>query len=54
MGFGELLGRPTPSGDYLSVTQHGPLAYVSGHGPKIDGELVVKGKIGREVDLALG
>ena len=41
----------TPSFNYLPVTLHGGVAYVAGQLPKVDGEVRVRGKAGREVDL---
>ena len=41
----------TPSFSYVPVTLHNGVAYVSGQMPKIDGEVRVFGKVGREVDL---
>lgn len=40
-----------PSFNYLPVTLHGGVAYVSGQLPKVDGEVRVFGKVGGEVDL---
>jgi enamine deaminase RidA (YjgF/YER057c/UK114 family) len=41
----------TPSFNYLPVTLHGGVAYVAGQLPKVDGEVRVRGKAGREVDV---
>lgn len=41
----------TPSFGYVPVTLHNGVAYVSGQMPKVDGEVRVFGKVGREVDL---
>lgn len=41
----------TPSFNYLAVTLHRGVAYVAGQLPKVDGEVRVRGKAGREVDL---
>ena len=41
-----------PGGDYVSVIVHSGLAYVSGQLPRRGDELVFKGKVGTEVDLA--
>lgn len=41
----------TPSFSYVPVTLHNGVAYVSGQMPKVDGEVRVFGKVGREVDL---
>jgi enamine deaminase RidA (YjgF/YER057c/UK114 family) len=40
-----------PSFNYVPVTVHGGVAYVSGQMPKVDGEVRVFGKVGAEVDL---
>ncbi|EKF42169.1 RidA family protein [Nitratireductor indicus] len=41
----------SPSFNYVPVTLHNGVAYVSGQMPKIDGEVRVFGKAGAEVDL---
>ena len=41
----------SPSFNYVPVTLHDGIAYVSGQLPKIDGEVRVFGKVGREVNL---
>lgn len=41
----------TPSFSYLPVTLHRGVAYVAGQLPKVDGEVRVRGKVGRDVDL---
>jgi enamine deaminase RidA (YjgF/YER057c/UK114 family) len=38
-----------PTFTYMPVTLHDGVAYVSGQLPKIDGEVRVFGKVGREV-----
>jgi enamine deaminase RidA (YjgF/YER057c/UK114 family) len=40
-----------PSFNYVPVTLHQGVAYVSGQMPKVDGEVRVFGKVGAEVDL---
>ncbi|MBL0934602.1 MAG: RidA family protein [Rhizobiaceae bacterium] len=40
-----------PSFNYLPVTLHNGVAYVSGQMPKVEGEVRVFGKVGGEVDL---
>lgn len=40
-----------PSFNYVPVTVHDRVAYVSGQLPKVDGEVRVFGKVGAEVDL---
>jgi len=39
-----------PSFNYVPVTLHQGVAYVSGQMPKIDGEVRITGKVGAEVD----
>jgi enamine deaminase RidA (YjgF/YER057c/UK114 family) len=41
----------TPSFNYVPVTQHRGVAYVAGQLPKVGGDIRVRGKAGREVDL---
>ena len=41
-----------PSFNYVPVTLHGGVAYVAGQLPKVGGDVLVRGKAGREVDLA--
>ena len=41
----------TPSFSYVPVTLHRGVAYVAGQLPKVDGAVLVHGKVGREVDL---
>lgn len=40
-----------PSFNYVPVTTHGGVAYVSGQMPKVDGEVRLFGKVGAEVSL---
>ena len=40
-----------PSFNYVPVTLHRGVAYVAGQLPKVDGEIRVRGKAGRDVDL---
>lgn len=40
-----------PSFNYVPVTLHRGVAYVAGQLPKVDGEVRVRGKAGRDVDL---
>ncbi len=40
-----------PSFNYVPITLHGGVAYVSGQMPKVDGAVRVFGKAGAEVDL---
>lgn len=41
-----------PGGDYVSVIVHGGVAYVSGQLPRRGDELMFKGRVGAEIDLA--
>lgn len=41
----------SPSFNYVPVTLHNGIAYVSGQLPKVDGEVRVFGKVGAAVDL---
>lgn len=43
-----------PGGNYVAVTIHGGLAYVSGQLPRQGDELLFKGKCGAEIDVATG
>lgn len=45
------LPEPVPSGAYLPVAAYRGIAHVSGHLPKIDGVVAIKGKVGAGVDL---
>jgi enamine deaminase RidA (YjgF/YER057c/UK114 family) len=38
----------TPGGRYLPVLVHNDIAYVSGHLPKVDGEITQRGKVGAD------
>ncbi len=40
-----------PAGNYLSCVVDGDILYVGGHGP-IDGDYMVRGKVGRDLTLA--
>lgn len=47
----ELPDAASPSFNYVPVTVHRGVAYISGQLPKVDGEVRVTGKVGAEVDL---
>lgn len=47
----ELPAPAEPSFNYLPVTLHGGVAWISGQMPKVDGEVRVFGHVGAEVDL---
>jgi enamine deaminase RidA (YjgF/YER057c/UK114 family) len=48
----ELPEAAKPSFNYVPVTLHGGVAYVSGQLPKVDGEVRLFGKVGAQVTLA--
>lgn len=49
------LPRPLPpQGNYLPVTVHDGLAYVSGHGPFDGGRILMQGRIGEDLSLEQG
>jgi enamine deaminase RidA (YjgF/YER057c/UK114 family) len=39
---------------YVEAVRTGSLVFVAGHGPSKDGQLVFKGKLGRDVDVETG
>src|ERR1700722_2833040 len=43
-----------PAASYRSVRVHGDIAYVSGHGPMLNGAAVYRGKLGGGVDIETG
>ena len=47
----ELPAAAEPSFNYVAVSIHNGVAYVSGQMPKVDGAVRVFGKVGAEVDL---
>lgn len=47
----ELPPAATPSFDYVPVTEHGGVVYVSGQLPKEDGHVRITGRLGEDVDL---
>ena len=50
LGF-ELPAAAVPVFEYVPVICHGGVAYVSGQLPKVNGEVLVRGKVGAEVSL---
>jgi enamine deaminase RidA (YjgF/YER057c/UK114 family) len=42
---------PDPVGSYVTCVTVGDLAFLAAHGPWKDGELVLKGKVGSDLDL---
>lgn len=42
---------PAPQGEYVAATSHGLLAMSAGMTPRVDGELVVVGRVGEEVTI---
>jgi enamine deaminase RidA (YjgF/YER057c/UK114 family) len=47
----QLPDAASPSFNYVPVRIHRGVAYVAGQMPKVEGEIRVTGKVGREVDL---
>jgi enamine deaminase RidA (YjgF/YER057c/UK114 family) len=45
---------PRPQGSYVPAVRTGNLVFVAGQLPMRDGQLVFKGKLGRDLDLAQG
>jgi enamine deaminase RidA (YjgF/YER057c/UK114 family) len=43
-----------PAASYRSVRVHEGIAYVSGHGPMLNGAAVYRGKLGADVDIETG
>lgn len=50
----ELPPPPSPMATYVEAVRTGNLVFVAGHGPSKDGQLVSKGKLGRDVDVDTG
>ena len=53
LGF-ELPEPPKPVANYTGAVTVGNLVFVSGHGPTKDGQLVYRGKLGRDLDVEQG
>jgi enamine deaminase RidA (YjgF/YER057c/UK114 family) len=52
--LGIVLPAPVaPAGSYQTAVRHGDLLYLSGHGP-VDGDRLIVGKVGADLDLAEG
>ncbi len=52
MQTGHVLPRPaTPVGSYLPAMRSGNLVYVSGQLPSRDGQLLYKGRVGKDLDM---
>lgn len=45
---------PEAVANYVGLVRVGEIAFVSGHGPVEDGELVFRGKLGRDMDTETG
>ncbi|MGE5216589.1 MAG: RidA family protein, partial [Chloroflexota bacterium] len=45
---------PPPRGNYMGAVQHDSLLFISGQFPLINGQLVYRGKLGRDLDVAEG
>ena len=50
----ELSQKPSPIANYVSAVRVGNLVFLSGHGPTRDGQLVFRGKLGVDMDVATG
>jgi enamine deaminase RidA (YjgF/YER057c/UK114 family) len=50
----ELPAPPPPVGTYVAAVRSGPLLFVAGHGPVRPDGTMVRGKVGRDLDLAGG
>jgi enamine deaminase RidA (YjgF/YER057c/UK114 family) len=50
----ELPKPPEAIANYVGLVQVGELLFVSGHGPVKDGELIYRGKLGRDMDVPTG
>ena len=53
LGF-KLPASPKPQGSYVPAVRTGSLVYVSGQLPMRDGQLLFKGKLGRDLDVEKG
>ena len=49
-----LTQKPSPIANYVSAVRVGNLVFLSGHGPTRDGQLVFRGKLGVDMDVATG
>ena len=45
---------PKPQGSYVPAVRTGNLVYVSGQLPMRDGQMIFKGKVGKDLDVAQG
>jgi enamine deaminase RidA (YjgF/YER057c/UK114 family) len=43
-----------PVANFVNAVRTGNLVFVSGHGPRRDGEFVYRGKVGKDVDVEAG
>ena len=43
-----------PVANYIGAVRVGALLFVSGHGPRMDGKLMFKGKVGRDLTIEQG
>jgi enamine deaminase RidA (YjgF/YER057c/UK114 family) len=50
----ELPTPPAPVANYVGAVRTGTLVFVSGHGPVRDGDVIFKGKLGRDLDAKAG
>lgn len=50
----KLPGPSIPAGSYVPAVRVDKLLFVSGHGPRVDGEIKFKGKVGRDLTVEQG
>ncbi|MGI8708964.1 MAG: RidA family protein [Actinomycetota bacterium] len=48
----QLPAPPPPVANYVGAVVVGRLVFVSGHGPFRDGEMIYRGKVGKDMDIA--
>ncbi|HEY1456616.1 MAG TPA: RidA family protein [Candidatus Dormibacteraeota bacterium] len=53
--LGHTLPDPGPAvANFVNAVRTGNLVFISGHGPRRDGEYVYRGKVGKDVDVETG
>ncbi len=53
--LGLRLPEPTPPvANFIPAVKVGPLLFISGHGPRLDGEIKFRGKVGRDLTVEEG
>jgi enamine deaminase RidA (YjgF/YER057c/UK114 family) len=50
----ELPSPPRPMASYVTAAQSGNLLFLSGHGPVRDGQILYRGKVGRDLTIEQG